>query len=512
MSRVTPELIKTLSVPAKLYSQSLDRHFEVFSQNGKLFQSEYQTDADGKGIFRDTHEIEWIMGGGANGFGALTRRGEYLFEAPLSYYSQLGRWDLSPGYESLDLGFNRPIRGPCISCHSGRPRLQNQTTGKFDAVAFPQLSIGCENCHGPGRSHISAMLTPRSAHSGTQIVNPSRLSASLGNDICISCHEGGDSRVLRDGKTYQDFRPGTPLDDTLTILTIARMPGDRDDGDHIQHYDEMSMSQCFQKSAGQLRCATCHDPHVEPTRQEAPAYFNAKCMGCHADRTCTLAESSRKKTTPPDNCIECHMPRRDLQKIAHTSLTNHRILARPGEPWPETPPEETIKSLPGLIHVDRVPGRGNDLPLLTQLDALRQLSTLRPEYLEAYQSVLDESASALPSDASVQLQLGHRNLDDGDLEKASEHLRRSLALDPRQAMAYNYLSRTLAQTGQMGDAIAASEKAVEQDPYNPIVHKTLIDQLLQAKEYQKAQAAMERYLRDFPEDSFMRQRLALARQ
>jgi len=67
------------------------------------------TTDDGKEVFRDTNKIEWIMGSGANGWSAIVRRGDYLFQAPLSFYSSAKTWGLSPGYEFGDYGFRRPI-------------------------------------------------------------------------------------------------------------------------------------------------------------------------------------------------------------------------------------------------------------------------------------------------------------------------------------------------------------------------------------------------------------------
>jgi hypothetical protein len=69
LTRVTPATLKTLPTSGSVYIQSLERHFEVFSQNEKLFQSEYEIAPDGKDVFRNTREIEWIIGAGANGFG-----------------------------------------------------------------------------------------------------------------------------------------------------------------------------------------------------------------------------------------------------------------------------------------------------------------------------------------------------------------------------------------------------------------------------------------------------------
>ena len=47
-----------------------------------------------------------VVGSGAHGFTFITRREHHLFETPLSWYSRTRTWDLSPGYEHRDYGFN----------------------------------------------------------------------------------------------------------------------------------------------------------------------------------------------------------------------------------------------------------------------------------------------------------------------------------------------------------------------------------------------------------------------
>jgi hypothetical protein len=511
LKRVTPLVLKDMELPGTVQSDSLDRHFEVFVRDGRLFQSEYQSRANGDDVFRNAQQIEWIIGAGVNGFGGLIKRGSYLFEAPLSFFARADKWDLSPGYENTDIGFNRPIVAGCISCHSGRPSPADQDTGKFEPVPFSQTAIGCENCHGPGEEHIRAM-GKNSQSPGSQIVDPGRLSAELENDICMSCHEAGDSRVPRPGKTYQDFRPGTPLDDTLSILMVPLKRGDPDNKDHVQHYFEMSMSKCFRASAGQLRCATCHDPHVEPSASEAPAFFNSRCMNCHANRPCKLQQSSRRQTSPPDNCIGCHMPLREATETAHTSLTNHRILARPGEPWPDEAFQQTTEILPDLVHVNRAQDGSTELPALVLLEAYREIAERRPEYLAAYQRTLGELERTNPDVAVVQLALGRRDLTNGEIKQATLHLERAVELDPNRGLGFFYLSEALSQQVQLEDAIVASEKAVSLDPYNSLFQKALIDRLIAARKYDKALAAMGHYLQLFPEDSFMRNMLEFANQ
>lgn len=509
---VTPEIAKTLSISGSTYSAAFNRHFEAFSKDGKLYQCEYETNADGQDVFRICRPIDWIIGAGQNGFGALVQRGDFLFEAPLSLYSKTGRWELSPGYESRDLGFNRTILPGCLFCHGGRPIPLAESTSKLEAVSPALSAIGCENCHGPGAAHVEAMSTKNSAHPGSRIVNPGRLTASLENDLCMSCHEDGDSKVLKPGKSYNDFRPGEPLDNTLSILKVPPSRDAGEDSDHVQHFYAMSMSKCYRGSGGELRCATCHDPHIEPTQAEAPEHFNKICMDCHAKRVCTLPMAARRATSPPDNCIQCHMPRREAPEIAHSSLTNHRILARPGEPWPEAAYQQTTPELPDLIHLDRVPGRNDQLPLLSLLDAYGELIDRYPEYRAPYQKVLSELEKSDPNHANVQFALGRRDLEAKAFDDAVRHLQQSLQLNPEQALACGYLAQALAGRGDLPGAIAASDKAVALDPYNPVLRKTQIDELIAAQQYDRAQAAMEVYLDMFPEDDFMRKMLALAKQ
>src|ERR1041384_2213403 len=220
--RVTQEWVEGHHVSGSLEDKNSQLQFEVYSQDGKLYQSERQSGPDGREIFRDMHEVEWIIGAGENGYGGLIRRGDHLFQAPLSFYAKPGRWELSPGYEIDNLGFNRPILPGCISCHSGRPNTVADGNGRFADPPFSEMPIGCENCHGPGLAHVSAEeLSPSGLQGGDSlIVNPASLSPTLSDNICISCHQTGDVRVLKPGKNNGDFRPGAPLDDTMSILMV----------------------------------------------------------------------------------------------------------------------------------------------------------------------------------------------------------------------------------------------------------------------------------------------------
>jgi hypothetical protein len=521
LSSTLPEFLRSIPLSASVYDQKSNRHFEVHPENGKLYQSEYQLDAVGHEVFRNTHALEWMVGTDANGLSALIQHDGYIFEAPLSYFRQTGRWELSPGYERENLGFNRAIPPGCIFCHSGRPNPApgSGSLGKYQSPAFTQLSVGCENCHGPGSAHVQAMGLGESYAKGKDpnIVNPQQLAGHLSDDICMSCHQTGDTRVFQPDKTYLDFRPGQPLDRVMAILMVPPTRDNPPREDHVEHYYSMILSKCYraslrQPAEKQMRCISCHDPHTEPTGEEAPAFFNGKCMNCHTMQSCRAPAQARANTAPVDNCIGCHMQKRTGIVISHTSNTNHRIVARPDEPFPDAAFEMTTTALPDLIYLDAAPGETTPPPGVTLLQAYGQLKEESPDFLPSYLKTLRDLETREPDNAIVQAALGHKALADGQLDEAVVHLQASLRIDPAQSAIYADLSNIADQKGNAAEAVTLQQKAVTLDPFNALLQKTLVLRLISAKQYDLAETAMEKYLQNFPEDDFMRKMLAIARQ
>jgi predicted Zn-dependent protease len=217
------------------------------------------------------------------------------------------------------------------------------------------------------------------------------------------------------------------------------------------------------------------------------------------------------------------MPKRDGAAIAHTSITNHRILARPGEPFPDEAFQMTTAALPDLIHLNAVPGE--PLPKVTLLQAYEQLKSQSPAYAASYARVLadleksessgdvnDPQSSAAQSSAIVQAALGHQALAGGQLQAAIDHLQASLRLNPAQASVYADLSTIADQQGRAAEAVTLQQSATTLEPFNAPLQKTLVLRLINAQKYEQAQAAMEAYLHNFPEDDFMRKMLAIAQQ
>jgi hypothetical protein len=508
MSIVTTEWLNNHQASGSVEDKNNNSKFEVSAAQGKLFQSQYELGADGQKILRESRDISWIIGAGENGFGGLLRKEDYLFQAPLSFYSKSQRWELSPGYELVNVGFNRPILPGCISCHSGRPNTLPEGNGHFASQPFSELAIGCENCHGPGLPHVMAeqMGQGISERDDGSIVNPASLSPALANDICISCHQIGDVRVLQPGKDFQAFRPGHALDDTMSILLVPPKRESPPQQDLLEHYYSMILSKCYRGSGQRLSCISCHDPHVEPSSLEAPAYFRKKCLTCHSEKSCIVPLIVREQQQPADDCAGCHMKKRDVREISHSSITNHRILARADESFPDIAFQQTTGALPDLIYLNAPPAKkGMPLPALTLLQAYGELVEKHPEYLARYSAVLEELERTDESNPLVQAALGNRELHAGHYSEAIEHLERALKGSVRKTILYTDLAEALLKLGRTNEALAALEKAAELDPFNASLRKQLIVQLIQTKDYANARQQMEDYVERFPADSFMRE-------
>jgi hypothetical protein len=510
MSSVTPALLAKIPNLATVHDPRSKRQFDVVVRDGALFQSEYEIGGDGKEIFRDTHRIDWIIGSGANGFGAIVQRDNHLFEAPLSFYSKTHSWALSPGYEFYDYGFSRPILRGCIVCHSGQPQAVPDGNGLYREPAFTELAIGCENCHGPGAAHVKEMMEGGgSEESNHSITNPVKLSPWLASNICMSCHQIGDARVLQPGKDYRDFRPGEPLDATLTILMVPPDRKSPPQTDLLEHYFSMVLSKCYRSSGGRLSCITCHDPHVQPAQQETPAFFRQKCLTCHTEKSCAVLLAIRQRKTPPDDCAGCHMPKRDVKVISHAVLTNHRIIAESEEPYPEAAFQMTTPALSDLVHLNAIPGKQDSkLSPLILLQAYAQLMASHVEFRGRYLALAAQLETTNPENISVLEALA-----DGALQQKSargtaaaiQYLDRAIKQGAVNPVDFEQLASLLIQTGRLSDAVEIAERGIRLISYDAELYRLLGRSYLLLKKPAQARAAVMKGLEIFPGDSMLRQ-------
>ena len=206
------------------------------------------------------------------------------------------------------------------------------------------------------------------------------------------------------------------------------------------------------------------------------------------------------------------MPKRDIQVISHSSATNHRIIARPDEPFPDITFHQAAAAMPDLIDLDPAPGKeAAALPDLTLLEAYGELAANRPQYVGSYLQVLARLEKSEPDNAMVQASVGRRELKAGNFASAAEHLQRALALSPLQATTCADLADALTHLDRKDDAVTWLDKSIQLDPFNPFTQRTLVVRLIDLKQYARARAALERYVQVFPQDAFMRRMLEKAR-
>lgn len=460
--------------PVTVYDKQIGRYFEVVRQGSELYQSEYALDSTGQEVFRHTEKIAFVVGTGANGFSYLVQRGHYLFQAPLSFYSKTKSWDLSPAHE---LGFDRAIVTACIVCHSGQPQPVLNRNGLFGRPPFKELAIGCERCHGPGQLHVEVRSkgTPLNGSTDLSIVNPARLPHWLADNICMQCHEQADARVLQRGRDFLDFRPGTPLNETVAIFKVPLRRGRDAESPLLNHYYLMTLAKCYRASKGGMACITCHDPHQQPSAQESPAYYREKCFQCHTNGSCPLPLTTRLREVPPNDCAGCHMPKESLRTISHSALTDHRIVVSRGERYPD----EAFERNPGsaeLIHLNAEPGKAEpQVPTLTMLLAYAQVRDTSSTYRQHYLELLDQVAGTEKDNIEVLDLLARHALDQAHpaSTEAIRDLSRAIQLGSTWPPDYDLLALLLAQASQFTEAISILEGGIALDPYTSSFYTSL---------------------------------------
>jgi formate-dependent nitrite reductase cytochrome c552 subunit len=505
----TPDELRDLAKPVTIIRKKLNRSYSVYAHDGKMFHEESERDATGQVVFTETHEIAFTIGAGDVGKSYLVAKGDALFVSPVSYYTRIRGWDLSPGYnEGTFRDFTRRVVDLCVDCHSGLPLLTPGSHDRFQQPPFRFLTVACERCHGPGVIHVKQRKqnAPLTGPVDFSIVNPERLRPEVRDDVCAQCHFSGDARVLQPGKNYLDFRPGTPLGDVVAIFSVQQTIK----GAHflaLDQFEQLKMSRCWASSKGRLGCITCHNPHVQLHGDEAADYFRERCLSCHASEICRAPMARRQATSPPDNCILCHMPQRRMENISHSSLTDHRILRTPSE----TP--RILESGPEAAPLDLIRDTSSSGSPEKQLDlrnlalAYAQVAPHYPEFGGKGLAVLEQAAAAFPNDADIQSAYGLilSVANPREQERALQVLQKAINLGSKSAEVRTHLARVLLQKGEVTASIELYKESIEMEPFYTPAYLDLAQLYSMLKDRDGALEILDRVLKVDPGNDAARQ-------
>ncbi|MFI5135821.1 MAG: tetratricopeptide repeat protein, partial [Chitinophagales bacterium] len=306
---------------AYVYDKYKNFWYHPFWRDSTLFIKEFRV--EGKDTaYQRMEKISFIVGSGQHTNSHIWNENGFLYQAPLTFYTQKGIWDLPPGFDDGENSrWNRIISVECMNCHNMYPQFDSSSENKFISV---KTGIECERCHGPGSIHVqektAGILVDTSKEIDYSIVNPKKLPRDLQVELCQRCHLQGIS-VLNEGKTFFDFKPGMKLSEVENVF-MPRYEGNPNKFIMASHADRMKQSKCYQNS--NMTCLTCHDPHVS-VKVTPPDHFNNACISCHSSpkQECPLPLAERLKED--NNCYKCHMPVNETLDIPHVTVHDHRI-------------------------------------------------------------------------------------------------------------------------------------------------------------------------------------------
>jgi hypothetical protein len=320
-----------------------------------------------------------FVGAGLLARSFLWEKNGFLFELPVTFYAQPGRWDLSPGYEHYEtVALNRPIEPECLWCHAGGLQHVSGTQNQYREPPFTESGIGCERCHGPGGKHVEGGGTP-------PMVQPARLDPLRRDSVCAQCHLAGVFRIARPGRSAATFGPG----DILTDHTVPLVWESSTAASGASHFEQLWRSKCKVASGQRLWCGSCHDAHSTPAAAQRAAFFRRKCLQCHEAGACTEADAERERRG--DACAACHLPKAAAPEIAHSAYSDHSIPRRPSlrSPAAATALQPFWKDSAGprelgLAYAKLAVKQGNPEHYERAFQLLRRLETVTGEDAEYY--------------------------------------------------------------------------------------------------------------------------------
>ncbi len=287
-------------------------HYRMEARNDGFYQTAVLgTPPDTASI---SERFDFVVGSGRKGQTYLYwGKGDRLFQLPVSYWTAVGKWVHSPGYDDKFANFSRPVLPRCLECHASlfQPLLESNVPNKYRKSDYV-LGVSCERCHGPGGDHAALNLAKNAKPTGAAIVNPAKLSRERQVGLCALCH-GGIGVAKAPAFSYI---VGKELEDYIHL----ELPKPDEAVDvHGSQVGLLERSQCSKAST--MTCSTCHNVHL-PQRDVKD--FSGRCLACHKIQSCGLFPKRGQRIA--GKCIDCHLPNQSSNVIVST---NDGVQVRP---------------------------------------------------------------------------------------------------------------------------------------------------------------------------------------
>jgi Flp pilus assembly protein TadD len=230
------------------------------------------------------------------------------------WFNIYGDEDRKPGEWGHWTGRGMNWNAQCASCHNTRVQKNYDPESDSYQTRMAEMSIGCESCHGPMKSHVMWQTKTPAANTPDPTIKKQTRDQML--ETCAACH-------ARRGEITGDLVPGESFYDHFN-LTVP-------DGSDIYYPDGQVRDENFEFAAflgskmhaAGVRCVDCHDPHSGKHVVQG----NALCMQCHgaegtrpdlkapAPVIDPTAHSHHGESSPGNQCVSCHMPTTTYMQI-----------------------------------------------------------------------------------------------------------------------------------------------------------------------------------------------------
>lgn len=311
------ELLKVFAPDSNAFSYDAHQKVVIAKRVGGIFQVAY---AAGKEV--RAQKFDMVFGSGEKAYTYAYWKGKKLYELPLSYFSAIRNWAISPGFTKQTFYYDRSIGSRCLECHASYvDKKVTQTSGVSTDEEMERgallYGIDCERCHGPGRQHAVFQLENPEEKTAKFITIYKTLSRKQKMDACGVCHSGN---ALVAQKSVFGFQPGDNLDDYYAQDFAGFGGGDPDV--HGNQTEMLKGSNCYRKSET-MTCQSCHNTH-ENIKGNLSIY-SQRCISCH--QSTQHSKATLAKGLLSTNCIDCHMPKVPSKLITFQQAGKDQVSA-----------------------------------------------------------------------------------------------------------------------------------------------------------------------------------------